>query len=323
MDSEPSDELGAIERSLVWIMGSPRTGSTWLLRMLCHPWGVGRTATGIDRSRFRPRGGDVVPLNESYLPHHLGPMREPLPPPEPGSATSLLLNDTRDGDPAYFFSDEYREAWRAPLRRLALERLGAQRRRASVEHGLSDPLVLIKEPNGSHAAELVAELLPASRLVFLLRDGRDVVDSMIAADSEGGWRTRTEGVNALRSPEQRLQAVRRQSQLWLMRTLATERARALLAPQASIEVRYEALLADGEQELARLDGWLGLDRSPRQIRSAIRAHRFGSLRNRLRGKRKGVRAASPGLWRENLSAPEQEAMEQIMGPKLRELGYSD
>ncbi len=320
MDS--AEQLEETERSLVWIMGSPRTGSTWLLRLLCHPWGVGRTPTGIDRSRFRPRGGDVVPVNESYLPHHLGPMREPLPLPEPGSQTSLLLNDTRTGDPAYFFSDEYRDAWREPLRRLALERLGAQRRRAGIEHELSDPLVLIKEPNGSHAADLVADLLPASRLIFLLRDGRDVVDSMIDADSEGGWRTRTEGVTPLRSPEQRLTAVRRQSQLWLMRTLATERARARLAPESSIEVRYESLLADGERELARLDEWLGLDRTPRQLRNAVRSQRFGSLRNRLRGRRKGIRAASPGLWRENLSEPEHEAMDQIIGPKLRELGYS-
>ena len=29
----------------------------------------------------------------------------------------------------------------------------------------------------------------------------------------------------------------------------------------------------------------------------------------------------PGSWRENLSAQERAALEQIMGPKLRELGY--
>ena len=43
----------------------------------------------------------------------------------------------------------------------------------------------------------------------------------------------------------------------------------------------------------------------------------------MRGKRNGVRAASPGLWRENLSAAEQEAMQEILGPKLAELGYPE
>jgi hypothetical protein len=26
-----------LESKLVWIFGSPRTGSTWLVEMLCHP----------------------------------------------------------------------------------------------------------------------------------------------------------------------------------------------------------------------------------------------------------------------------------------------
>lgn len=317
----PDIDLEAVERRLVWIMGSPRTGSTWLLRLLCHPWGVGRTPTGIDPSRFRPRGGNLIPVNESYLPHHLGPLRDPLPPPDSAADTSLLLNDTRGTDPAYFFSEEFRDTWREPLRRLALERFDAQAQRAATEHGIADPLILIKEPNGSHASDLIARLFGQSRLIFLIRDGRDVVDSMMDADSDGGWRTRTEGVSPLRTEAERLYGVRRQAHLWLVRTIATQRACAILGPGQSIEVRYEELLADTEGELGRLDAWLGISRDQRQIRSAVRKNRFGSLRNRLRGRRKGVRAASPGFWRENLSSPEQEAMNEIMGPKLRELGY--
>jgi hypothetical protein len=323
MERDPTADLESVERRLVWIMGSPRTGSTWLLRLLLHPWGVGRTPTGIDRSRFRPRGGDVIPVNESYLPHHLGPLRDPLPPPDRAAEASLLLNDTRGDDPAYFFSEQYRESWEGPLRELVLRRFAAQSLRAETEHRLRDPLIIVKEPNGSHAADLVTRLLPGSRLIFLLRDGRDVVDSMIDADSEGGWRTRTEGVDPLRTPEARLAAVRRQAQLWLLRTIATERACALLGPERSLTIRYEELLADGERELSRLDAWLGLDRNERQIRAAVRAHRFGSLRNRLRGRRKGVRAASPGLWRDNLTSAEQTAMVELIGPKLRELGYDE
>jgi len=44
------------------------------------------------------------------------------------------------------------------------------------------PTVVVKEP-GSHAAPLLAEPFPAAKLIFLLRDGRDVVDSR-----PGAWR---------------------------------------------------------------------------------------------------------------------------------------
>lgn len=313
--------LDQIERRLVWIFGSPRSGSTWLLRLLAHPWGVGRTPTGIDPSRFRPRGPDVVPVNESYAPLHLGPLREPLPDASGAAAAKLLLNDRRAGDPAYLFSDAYREAWQPAARALLLERFGSQAAAAAQAHALNDPLIVIKEPNGSHAAELIAQLLPACRIVFLLRDGRDVIDSMLDADGPGGWRTRTEGVAPVASETERLAAIDRQARLWLVRTIAVERACALLGPERTRVVRYEDLLADTAGELAALDAWLGIGRSAGQIAAAVKGHRFGSIRNRVRGRRKGVRAASPGLWRRNLTPAEQSLMTRLLSAKLRELGY--
>jgi hypothetical protein len=320
MEDGTTFDLDSVERRLVWIIGSPRTGSTWLLRLLLHPWGVGKTRSGIERSRWRPAGPDVVPINESYLGHHLGPRRE-LSPGSLAEGATPYINEMRRRDPAYFFSDSFAAEWKPRLRELVLSRFDAQASLAAAEHGLTDPLIVIKEPNGSHAAELLVDLLPESRLVFLLRDGRDVIDSMLDADSEGGWRTRVEGVEPVRTDAQRMATVRREANLWLTRTLATERACAMLGPDRWTRVRYEDLLADTSGELRRLDTWLGIDRDDRARKRAAHAQRFGSLRNRLRGRRKGIRAASPGLWRENLSAAEQRAAEEIIGPTLRRLGY--
>lgn len=314
-------DASSLEERLVWIFGSPRSGSTWLLRLLIHPWGLDNSREGIDRSRFRPAGGNVLPVNESYLPMHLAPLRESTVASIEVGGGRLLLNDQRAADPAYFFSDAYRGTWEEGTRRLVLERFAAQARDAGVEHGIEDPVMLIKEPNGSHAADVVARLLPRSRIVFLLRDGRDVVDSMLEADSPGGWRTRNDGVLAITTAEDRLSAVRRQAHLWLIRTIAVERACEAIGPDRWIRVRYEDLLADTEGELTRLDEWLGLERSPAGRQRAVRANRFNSLRNRIRGRRNGVRAASPGLWRTNMSQPEQEALNELIGPKLAELGY--
>jgi hypothetical protein len=36
-NEEVSFDDAELESKLIWIFGSPRTGSTWLLEMLCHP----------------------------------------------------------------------------------------------------------------------------------------------------------------------------------------------------------------------------------------------------------------------------------------------
>ena len=46
---------------------------------------------------------------------------------------------------------------------------------------------MIKEPNGSHGADVVMSILSRSRMIFQLRDGRDVIDSILHAHSGGGW----------------------------------------------------------------------------------------------------------------------------------------
>ena len=315
----PASAASSLEERLVWIFGSPRSGSTWLLRLLVYPWDLDQSEIGIGRLLHRPPGGAIVPVDESYLPVHLAPLL-------PGSAADgqrRLLNDRRAADPAYFFSDAYRRSWIDGARRLALDRYDAQAKRAEADLGISSPLVVVKEPNGSHAADAMAELLPGSRIIFLLRDGRDVIDSMLEADSPGGWRTRREGVTPLTTPEQRMAVIREQAALWLIRT---SRRGARLRAARSRPMDRAALRgpASGHLgELGRVDAWLGLGRSEGVLRQAVRAHRFTSLRNRVRGKRNGVRAASPGLWRENLSATEQEAMQEILGPKLAELGYPE
>jgi hypothetical protein len=53
----------------------------------------------------------------------------------------------------------------------------------------------------------------------------------------------------------------------------------------------------------------------------VESQAFDRLPPEHRGPGKIFRAASPGLWRENLTPPEQEVLERVMGSKLRELGY--
>jgi Sulfotransferase family len=316
-------DANAFESRLVWIMGAPRTGSTWLLRLLIHPWILARgTPSGL-RAPLPRRGRqlpDVVPIDESYLLHHLAPLR-PLPgePAEQPPPDAFVVNGDRRADPSYFFSDAFEGAWQPELRRLVLTRLHAQSQRAAREHGLADPLVLIKEPNGSHAAELAMSLLPRSRLIFLLRDGRDVIDSLLDARGAEAWIGA--GNMDMSDPAERLAYVRLQARLWLNSTNAVQSAYAAHPEELRRTVRYEDLRAHTLEALRPLAAWLGLASDDAALRDAAEANAFEAIPRRLRGSGTPRRSATPGLWRENMTAAEQDAMEQIIGPKLRELGY--
>jgi hypothetical protein len=48
---------------------------------------------------------------------------------------------------------------------------------------------------------------------------------------------------------------------------------------------------------------------------------FEAIPAESRGPGRFARAATPGLWRENLSTEEQRLLMDVIGPKLQQLGY--
>ena len=312
-------QLDDVESRLVWILGGPRTGSTWLLNLLVHPLASGdATPSGVER---RPLESGVtpaaIPINEPYIGVHLAPIQTSGT--EPGSVFTAA--DARAGDPSYLLDERFAHAWRPQLRRLILERLAAQAELAEREHDLKRPLIVVKEPNGSHAAEPIASTLPRSRLLFLLRDGRDVLDSLLDAASPGGWLAGGPGGEHLGSAQARIAFLQRHATLWLHRIEAMQRALAGHARELSLTIRYEDLLAVPESQLTRITAWLGREADEEALAEAVAANSFGDYPDDAKGRGKPLRAASPGGWRQNLSAEEQAAMLAVMGAKLEELGY--
>lgn len=287
------------EEELAWIFGSSRSGSTWLLRML----------SDFDR---------VVPVDDPHLGHHLGVWR-PIPlawaaaeePPE--KLTTLL--ELKAEEPGYFFAERYRDSWWEPLRELICARFEAQ---AEGSNGLDphSPVYVVKEP-GSHAAPLLIDLFPASKVVFLLRDGRDVVDSWLDGYREGSWAI--PGGAFPVSEEGRLPLIRWLSAVWVVRSRAVQEAFETLPPENRLLIRYETLREQTAETLRAVCEMLGLDAK----RAAEVAERrcFERVPAGERGPRREVRAAKPGSWRENLSPAEQEAMHEALGSALEEFGY--
>lgn len=272
------------------MMGSPRSGSTWLLRMLSH------------HQR-------VLTFDEPFFGHHLAPPAAP----------DRTIASTRATLPDYCLSSESEEVWRPLLRALILNRVRWQVERESRARAIDRPLAVLKEPNSSHAADLIMSLVPDSRLVFLIRDGRDVIDSLIDATSGDTWL----GGFDNRNERDRLVAVRVWAQGWLHNTSKVQQAFAQHAPERRFAIRYEQLLADPLPTLGGLLRWAGLETSEDRLHEFVSRESFSTIPPEERGQGKFFRAATPGLWRENLSAAEQELMTELIGEKLDELGYRD
>jgi Sulfotransferase family len=288
--------------ALSWIFGSSRSGSTWLLRML----------SSLER---------VVPIDDPHLGHHLGVWR-PIPlawatakdPPKLGT-----LADYKRQKRDYLFSDRYRDAWVPQLRELISARFEAQAGEdIAAAGGIERPVVVVKEP-GSHAADTIMDLFPASGLIFLLRDGRDVVDSWVDAYRDGSWAT-DEGAYPVEDGG-RTALIRWQASVWLHRTEVVQETYARTDPGRRVLIRYEEMRADPAAALARICGMLGIDATSGQLQEIAKANEFSRVPKSRRGDGREIRRAQPGGWADHMSREEIVAMHEILAEKLDELGY--
>ena len=182
-----------------------------------------------------------------------------------------------------------------------MRRLALARRLRAVE----------QTPELSFFVSAALQAYPSARAVHIVRDGRDVVSSLI----ERGWlkTTRTEADDAgLRygpharfwvEPERaeefgRASEATRAAWAWRRYVTAAQRS-----TERTLEIRYESLVADPAGTAADLAAHLGSDPAP--LAEAL------SL----------VHGRSVGRWREALSADQVADVEQEAGPLLRELGY--
>ncbi len=314
-----------LESRLLWIWGTPRSGSSWLLELLCDPLEPDirvpcgfRTARGTEAPES---GFDIVPVDEPFIANHLAPaFGDPID--VDGGYVPATLNNYRSGHSGYVFSKAFEEAWRPEFRRFALVRLWSLAERAREDGmALADyPVYAIKEVNGSHAADRLMSVLPRSRMLLLARDGRDVVDSLLAAYAPGGFMARSFD-RPIRTPEERREAVRWAAELWACNCDIALSAHESRPPELTRIVRYEDLLADCASVLAPLFEWLGLSRSENRLQQIAARRSFAAVPEHKRGETQRVRSAKPGRWRENLSEDEQQSVMQIVGPRLARLGY--
>jgi hypothetical protein len=245
-----------LEERVVFVIGSPRSGTTFLGESL------GAQPGFVDLS-------EVTPL-KAALPH---------------------LAEASEDEAARRI--RHIVEW---VRRLALAR-----RVRAVE----------QTPEMSFFVSAALRAYPQARAVHIVRDGRDVVSSLL----ERGWLkdAREEADDAgLRygsharfwvEPERAdefLGASEATRAAWAWRRYVTA---ALRSTERTLEIRYESLVADPAGAAAALAAHLGADAAP-----------LGQALSLAHGR-------SVGRWREALSSDQLRDVEREAGPLLRELGY--
>ena len=290
------------EANLVWVLGSPRSGSSWLWTMLAE----------LD---------DVIAVNEPQIGHHLAPFLADT----PGFDARALDVDTftmhrlQAGRSHYVFADAFRDAWLPALRDLLDTRFLAHAT-DNVRGDLGRTRVVLKEPNGSQGAGLLMAAQPDAHLLFLLRDGRDVVDSELAANLPGSWVSSSFPGHRGIDDAERLDFVVQSAQKWRWRTEVVLAAyEAHRGPR--MLVRYEDLLDDPAAGLAGIVTWMGLHVPRAETDRIAAAHSFDALPEASRGDTAFYRSARPGAWRHNLTAEEQAVLGELLDPTLAAHGY--
>ena len=274
---------GVRPENIVWIFGTGRSGSTWLGSMM----------GSIDGCAMwnEPLVGNLF-----------------------GNFHYFRVGGRKSGR-QYILGEPYKETWLGPMRDLILG--GAAARFPQVIGG---GYLIIKEPNGSIGAPLLMEALPESRMIFLIRDPRDVVASSMDARSEGSWLSeRREAQRRTSKPNRNPNVyVRMRANSYVQQIEKTRQAydahRGL-----KVLVRYEDLRADTLKTMRRIYSTLEMPVKEAELARSVEKNSWENIPEEEKGEGKFHRKAKPGGWREDLTPEQAEIVEGVAGTLLREL----
>ena len=277
-------EAGGLKpENIVWIFGTGRSGNTWLAAMM-------------------ESAGHAV-WKEPALGRLFGDFYY-------GSRDSQRKNAK------FVLGDPRKDVWLGSIRRFALE--GASGRFTELSE--NDYLV-VKDQVGSMGAPLLAEALPESRMIFLVRDPRDVVSSWLDGSREGAWHqanmARKSPKRTPRAEEEPNRYAKQLATHYLKNVgKAAEAYAAHLGPKAL--VRYEELRADTLVEMKRIHSVLGMSVDEKKLRRSVEEHSWENIPEEEKGEGKFRRKATPGSWREDLTTEQARIVEETTRPLLEE-----
>jgi hypothetical protein len=168
------------------------------------------------------------------------------------------------------------------------------------------------------------EALPESRMVFLVRDPRDVTASALDGQRAGSWTSkhrRWEGKKETTADTDPDAFVRKRAKVYLQDVGNSKEAYDAHKGPKTL-VRYEDLRADTPATMQRIYSGLQIAVEEQELSRVVNKHSWENIPKEDKGEGKFYRKAKPGGWREDLTPEQVEVVEQITAPLLKEF-YAD
>jgi hypothetical protein len=152
---------------------------------------------------------------------------------------------------------------------------------------------------------LLLEWYPEARVIGIVRDGRDVVRSILKAPWTAQRRLRPHCLK------------------WIRCAHAAEKFAAQYPGRFKL-LRFEDLLTHAEKELRAVDAFLGLDFEPSQLVADNKTDVIPSWESGWKAKAVEAPDVSRiGAWKKSVSEKDRRIMNLMMGKDLERLGYGD
>jgi hypothetical protein len=203
--------------------------------------------------------------------------------------------------------EPHRQVWLNSIRSFVLQ--GAEARYPNLTSGEH---LVIKEPNGSVGAPLLLEATPESRLIFLIRDPRDVVASRLDAFRKDSWSAQDRDLG---SAEQLNAFTKDLAEDYFDVVSRVQRAYESHPGEKTL-VRYEDLREDTVGTLKRMYDVLKIAVDKNRLEAAVAKHAWEQVPEGNKGPGKFYRKAKPGSWEEDLSPEQIRIVEDATGAVL-------
>ena len=282
-------------QNLVFIAGCPRSGTTYLQRLLAA---LPMIKTG----------------QESHLFPLIGPVWQNW-----RAQVKAMADDPRGGVglPCYFDDAEFLDIMRGLVCQLLRPMVGL----------LEDKEIFVeKTPGNTLYMDVIHKLLPQARIIYIQRDARDVVASLLAVYRSWGkhW-----------APGCSKSAAR----TWCMYSNRAEQAAQQLPPPLFYKIKYEDLVTDPTRWLTEISVFLGLNLSKDDIENAIRENSLETARitggtqipkgvkslktnsGFVREPDGFVRRGKPNSWKTDLTLFEKFWVWRIARYRMKQVGY--
>ncbi len=169
-----------------------------------------------------------------------------------------------------------------------------------------------KSPNNVFFFQHLHQLFPESPLIHVIRDWRDVVCSLLKMN----WVNPQTG-----QPIEYTRNARKAAEYWVAAIRAGRRAHQNLINGKYAEVRYEGIVNEPVPTLQRLFSFIG-EPWDTAVLSFHEKERNLAGESSASQVSKALYSTSVGRWREALKPPDKQAVKEVAGDLLIELGYA-